>query len=275
MKIQRREFLKTTLAASAVTALPAGLQAAGSSMAGREYYELRAYRLAPGKSTAPLDAYLEKAFFPALGQRGIKTVGAFTELEVDKPTGASKPKVDSPLWVLIPHSSLDSFVAVSAELNADAAVQKAGQEYLQVGKDNAVFTRIDSWLLLAFSGMPKLELPEFSRNRTPTRVFEMRSYESFSEAKALKKMAMFNDGEMGVMRKVGMSPVFFGQALAGRDLPHLTYITSARDLATHLDNWKKFAVHPDWLKMRDDPQYVDTVSKNTPFFLVPRPYSQI
>jgi hypothetical protein len=276
MNLPRREFLKTSLAASALTALPAGLQAAeGNAGSGRDYYELRAYRLKPGASTARLDAYLESALIPALGQRGIKTVGAFTQIEVDKATGASKPMVDSPVWVLIPHSSLESFVNVSADLNADAAVQKAGQAYLGVGKDSPVFTRIDSWLLRAFAGMPRLELPAFSRDRVKTRVLEMRSYESFSESKALAKMAMFNDGEIGVMKDLGMSPIFFGQAISGRDLPHLTYATSAPDLATHLANWKKFSTHPGWLKIKDLPQYADTVSKNTPFFLVPAAYSQI
>jgi hypothetical protein len=160
-------------------------------------------------------------------------------------------------------------------VNAEPAVQQAGHDYLEVDKDQAVFTRIDSWLLLAFAGMPKMELPEFSRQRAPGRIFELRSYESYSESKALKKVAMFNDGETGLMRKLGMSPLFFGQALTGRDLPHLTYITSARDLATHLANWKKFVSAPEWAVMRDDPQWANTVSKNTPHFLVPTAYSQI
>jgi hypothetical protein len=274
MNIPRRDFVKATLAATAVSTLPASLQAAAGP-AGRDYYELRAYRLRPGTSPGLLDAYLEKAALPALAKRGVKNVGVFTELEVNKPAGTSKPLADSPVWVLIPYTSLDAFVGVNAELNADTAVQQAGRDYLQVDKDHPIYTRIDTWLYLAFAGMPRMELPEFSRNRTKTRLFEMRSYESYSESKALKKIAMFNDGETALMKKIGMAPVFFGQALAGRDLPHLTYITSAKDLATHLDNWKKFPVHPDWVKMRDDPQYADTVSKNTPHFLVPTAYSEI
>jgi hypothetical protein len=275
MNVSRRDFVKATLAASAASTLPAGLQAAAGSTAGREYYELRAYRLRAGASKGLLDAYLEKAALPALSRRGVKNVGVFTELEVNKPTGASKPLADSPVWVLIPHASLDTFAAVTADLNADPAVQQAGRDYLQVGKDNPAYTRIDSWLHIAFTGMPKMEVPEFSRNRTPTRFFEMRSYESYSESKALKKIAMFNDGETALMKKLGMAPVFFGQALTGRDLPHLTYITSAKDLATHLENWRRFPVDPDWVKMRDDPQYADTVSKNTPHYLVPTAYSEL
>lgn len=276
MKLQRRDFLKTTLAASASAALAAPLHAAGSyAAAGREYYDLRAYRLKPGASSTLLDAYLEQALLPALAKRGIKNVGAFTELDVNKPAGTSTPKADSPVWVLIPHATIDSFVGVNAELNADAAVQRAGAAYLGVPKLTPAFERIDSWLLLAFKGMPRHEVPAFSKNKTATRVFEMRDYESHSEQKALNKMAMFDEGETQLMKDLGMSPVFFGQALAGPNLPHLRYITSGPDLASHLANWKKFGPDPRWIKMKDLPQYADNTSKNTARFLAPKPFSAL
>ena len=276
MNIPRRDFLKTTLAASAATAVSAtGLRAAAANDA-REYYELRSYRLKPGSSSALLDGYLENALLPALDRRGIKHVGAFTEIEVNKTAVTSSPKADSPVWVLIPYSSLDAFASVSADINADPAVAKAGADYLDVPKASPAFERIDVWLLRAFKSMPKLELPEFSKNKTPTRVFEMRDYESHSEAKALNKMAMFDDGETDIMRNLGMSPVFFGQALAGPNLPHLRYFTSGPDLATHLGNWKKFGPDPRWVKMKQERKYKDNTSRTAPArFLAPRPYSQI
>jgi hypothetical protein len=282
MNIQRRDFLKTSLAASATAALATQAQAAsGSSASNREYYELRCYhlkadtRLKANAAQAALDGYLQNAFLPALGKRGVKNVGAFTELEVNKSAGTSNPKADSPLWVLIPHASLESFVAVSADLNEDAAVKKAGAAYLNLEKGTPPFERVDTWLLRAFKSMPRMEIPAFAKNKVPTRVFEMRTYESYSEDKALRKMAMFDDGETQVMRDLDMGPLFFGQAVAGKNLPHLTYITSGRDLAAHLANWKKFPTAPGWVKMKDDPKYKDTVSKNIPFFLVPTSYSQI
>ncbi|MGH8020994.1 MAG: NIPSNAP family protein [Opitutaceae bacterium] len=272
--------MKTSLAASAT--LGAGLHAAESSTAsGREYYELRCYRLAAGsrlKSDADpalLDRYLERAMLPALDRLGISNVGVFTELEVDKQAATSTPKPGSPVWVLIPYASLDSFARVAAALNADPAVQKAGAGYLQAPKASPAFERFDSWLLLAFKSMPRLELPAFSRDRTPTRVFEMRDYESHSELKALNKMAMFDEGETQLMRDLGMSPVFFGQALSGPDLPHLRYMTSGPDLATHLANWGKFGPDPRWMKMKGLPQYADNTSRNTARFLAPKAYSQI
>ena len=137
------------------------------------------------------------------------------------------------------------------------------------------FDRVDTWLLRAFAGFPRTQVPAFSKTKTPTRIFEMRDYESHSEERALSKMAMFDNGEIDVMKDLGMSPVFFGQAIAGPNLPHLRYITCAADLATHLANWKKFGSHPTWMKMKDDPQYKNNTSKNTARFLVPTSYSQL
>ncbi|WP_414659926.1 NIPSNAP family protein [Horticoccus sp. 23ND18S-11] len=276
MNPNRRTFLKTSLLASAAATLPGAAHAASAGgKSAREYYELRSYRLKPGASRAVIEGYLEKALVPALDQRGIKNVGVFTELDVVKATGVATPKADTPVWVLIPYTNLDTFVSVNAEINADPAVQKAGAAYLQVPKPTPAFDRIDSWLLLAFAGMPKMELPAFSKSRVATRVFEMRDYESHSEERALSKMAMFNDGEITVMKDLGMSPVFFGQALTGPNLPHLRYITSAPDLASHLANWKKFGPDPRWVKMKDLPQYANNTSKNTARFLTPTAFSQI
>jgi hypothetical protein len=272
MNNSRRAFLTSAIAASAATSVGAtGLRAA----ARREYYELRAYRRRPGAATPLLDGYFEKALLPALDRRGIKSVGVFTELDVNKGDQTSVSKPDSPVWVLIPHATLDSFVTVSAELNSDPAVRKAGAEYLEAPKAAPAYDRIDTWLLLAFKGHPAMTLPDFSKKRVPTRVFEMRDYESHSELKALAKMAMFDEGEAEIMRDLGMSPVFFGQALAGPNLPHLRYITGGADLAAHLNAWKKFSPDPRWMKMKDLPQYADATSKNTARFLAPRPYSAI
>lgn len=276
MSLQRRSFIKSSLVASASAVVaPSAVSAAQPSKSEREFYELRAYRLMAGGTRAPLEAYLERALLPALVARGIANVGVFTEVVVDKAAVTAVPKPDTPVWVLIPHATLESFVAVSADLNQQAAVQKAGAAYLDVPKASPAFERIDSWLLRAFASMPRLEQPAFSKSKVATRVFEMRDYESHSERAALSKMAMFDNGETAIMRDLGMAPVFFGQALAGPNLPHLRYFTSGPDLATHLDNWKKFGPDPRWMKLRDEPQYKDNTSKNTARFLVPTSYSQL
>jgi hypothetical protein len=278
----RRAFLKTSLAAGAASTL-AGLatsSAAAAPAAARDFYEVRAYRLKPGASDALVHSYLEKALVPALNARGVTNVGVFTELDVDKKAGTSKPKLsttESPasVWVFISHPTFESFLQVSADLNTDAAVQKAGADFLLTPKSSPAYDRVDVWLLRAFAGFPRTQIPAFSKSKVPTRIFEMRDYESHSEERAINKMEMFNNGEIDVMKDLNMSPVFFGQALAGPNLPHLRYITSGADLTTHLNNWKAFGPHPIWTKLKNDPLYKDNTSKNTARFLAPTAYSQI
>ena len=77
------------------------------------------------------------------------------------------------------------------------------------------------------------------------------------------------------MRSVGLGPIFFGQALIGPNLPHLTYMLSAESQDAHKNHWGAFGKHPVWNKLKNDPQYADTVSKITNRFLIPTPYSQI
>jgi hypothetical protein len=67
----------------------------------------------------------------------------------------------------------------------------------------------------------------------------------------------------------------YGQALSGSNLPHLTYITSATDRATHKRHWSAFSKHPTWIKLKTDPQYADTATKITSIFVTPTAYSQI
>ena len=266
--MKRREFLKTSLTASTLTGLStAGLTALGaeSSSSNREYYELRVYRLKSGARSNSLDAYLEKAAIPAWNQLGIQPVGVFTEKE---------PKDGPAVYVLIPYPSLDAFVKATARLNSLSGVDPAAQEYLESVKATPGFDRIDSWLMLGFAGMPKLEQPDYSRDKK-SRMFELRTYESHSEVKAVKKVEMFNSGEIEVMRQVGLGPVFYGQALIGRDLPHLTYMLSAESEEAHKKHWEAFGKNPTWNKMKDDPQYADTVSKISNHFLIPTSYSQV
>jgi len=277
--MKRREFLKISVAASTLAGLSCAetkdRRTGGRSGANtREYYELRVYHLKSDANHALLDAYLGKALIPGLNRLGIEPVGVFVQQDRTGTPAASEVKDPLAVLVLIPHPSIESFATSSARLNADAEYQAMGTAYLQSPKANPAFERIDSWLMLAFAGMPKLELSAYCREKKP-RMFELRTYESHSELKALKKVAMFNSGEIQLMRDVGLGPVFYGQALIGSNLPHLTYMLSAEDQAAHDRHWDAFRQHPTWDKLKNDPQYADTVSKIANRFLVPASYSQI
>ena len=271
--MKRREFLKTSLAVSAVGIAAAGCATATAQNPVRpqgttrkqEYYELRACRLKRGSTGGLLHGYLQNALLPALNRLGIGPVGVFAETEPTDP---------ATLFVLIPYPSLETFQNIATRLESYSEYLALAADYLHPAKDNPAYDRIDTWLLRAFAGMPRIELPPYSRLRKE-RLFEMRSYESYSETKAASKVAMFNRGEIDLMREVGLAPIFFGEALAGPNLPHLTYMTSGENAQAHQQHWEAFRKHPKWEQMKNDPQYADTVSRITKWFLAPTGYSQI
>lgn len=267
--MKRRSFISRSLgvAAAATAGLSSTLvpQASAQAAPGRDYYELRVYRLKAGAQTAPLEAYLEKAAIPALNRMGIKPVGVFTEIE---------PKESPAVFVLLPSTDLGLLASAWLRLSTDPAYRAAAASYLETPKGSPAFERIDSWLLLAFSGMQRLEQPDYSKNGKP-RLFELRTYESYSEAKGQKKVDMFNSGEIEVMHEIGLGPIFFGQALTGPNMPHLTYMTSGENAEEHKKHWDAFGKHPVWDKLKNDPQYADTVSKMLKWMLKPTAYSQI
>ena len=267
--MKRRDFLKNSIALSAAAgtaSLALDVPTASAAASGpQEYYELRVYRAKAGANLDLLHAYLEKAALPALNRLGVKPIGVFTEPDANG---------EQAVFVLRPYPTLEVFTTVNARENANADFLKAGAEYLGAPKSAPAFDRFNSWLLLAFAGMPKVELPPYCRDKK-SRIFEIRTYESHSEVKALKKVEMFNSGEIDVMHEVGLGPIFFGQALIGPNLPHLTYMLSAENQEAHKKHWDAFRAHPVWNKLKNDPQYADTVSNIVSRFLVPTAYSQI
>ena len=244
MNLPRRDFLKTTLAASATAALGAPLRA-GS---GNDFLRRRILRAAllPPQGRHPAQGRRQPR--PArrhLEVRSSPRSGTLTSrISASSPSSTSTRRPRPPrrarlaVWVLIPHPSL---VVHGGHVALRFSPPYPGPAPIisNPPKASPAFERIDSWLLLAFAGMPgSRSCPPSAGPGADPGVPEMRDYEGHSELKALNKMAMFNDGEIQLMKDLGMNPVFYGQALAGPDLPHLRYIDGP-DLAT-LAGWKKF-----------------------------------
>ncbi|MFZ2641572.1 MAG: NIPSNAP family protein [Verrucomicrobiia bacterium] len=277
--MKRRDFFKTSLAATALAGVHSAFAADGGQTK-REFYELRAYMLKPDKQKLTED-YLGGALIPALGRLGIGPVGVFLDAPELNPPPAAKPGQPPPppaptppsLYVLIRYTSLDQIATIATRLAGDAEYQKAGEAYLRVPSSEPVYDRIEGSLLLAFEGMPALETPG-----KQARIFQLRTYESHSEAAARKKIEMFNKaGEIAIFRRCGQKPVFFGETLVGQRMPNLTYMLTFPDDDARKEAWNKFRADPEWLKLKVMPEYADKniVSKIWNRVLRPAPYSQI
>jgi hypothetical protein len=216
-----------------------------------------------------VDTYLKSAALPAWQRAGVGPVGVFNVM-----IGDGNPTV----YVLIVHKSLDAFAALPERLAADAAYQAAAAPYLNVEATSPAFVRIETSLMRAFESIPKLEVP-FAGGEGPRRprIFELRTYQSHSEKAARKKIEMFNTGEIALFRRAGMTPVFFGETLAGTGLPNLTYMLAYEDMAARDKQWSAFAADPDWRKLSTTPGFTDPeiVSSIDNMYLRPTAYSQI
>lgn len=264
----RRHFL-TTLAGTLVLLGLGQVAHSADSKPKQELYELRTYRIETAENQQLVSKFLKEALLPALNRQGIKRVGVFKLSESNRQE--KDPKDDYSLYVLIPYQSLEQFAAVNDKLETDAAYHKAGETLFSLPNKTPAYTREESRLMKAFSGMPVLETPKGDGPH----LFELRTYESSNAKLARLKVDMFNSGEIDIMKEVQLGPVFFGEMLIGDDVPNLTYMLSGPNREVHDEHWKGFINHPEWDKMKKIEKYKGTVSKITKWYLEPLPYSEI
>lgn len=261
--MKRRAFVKSSLLLGTLPAIIPANSESEEKKSKQEFYELRVYTLKTAAQEKIIDDYFQNAAIPALNRLGSKNIGVFKEL---KPEGQTK------VFVVIPFSSMDAYLSMDEKLVKDKAYQTAGASYLTAPATEPAYDRIQSSLLKAFVNMPTMEVPP-----TTPRIFELRRYESASETAGKKKIEMFEKAEIDIFRKVGLTPVFFGETLIGEMRPNLTYLLTFDDMPEHDKNWKAFGSDPEWKKWSSMPEYADSkiVSRITRTFLTPASYSQV
>ncbi len=258
--MKRRKFIQSTLLASAVaTAVPIS-SAAGQikpsldSFLERELYELRTYEIRFGGNQKLLVDYLNKVYQPALDRLGVNHFMLFKELGDSNPTK---------LRVLISYPNTSVYLSAQ-NLHSDLKYAKEAKKYNSLTADQAIYNRFSSSLFLAFDGMPKLIDPVKGAS-----LFELRTYEGFSEDAVKRKINMFNKEEIQLFLKTNLHPVFFGEMIAGPYRPSLTYMLNFKDMAEHDSSWKDFIKHPEWKAMSSKEEYANTVSNIRKVFLKP------
>jgi len=263
--MNRRGFLAVAVAVAAMGAV--AVRAADD----RQVIELRTFTFASEEKLQIYAGLLEKGVIPALNRAGCKPVGAFRMLKADNP----KLNLEADplkIYVVVPHASAEDFLAVGAKMGADPDILNVVRPVLDTPIKDPIYLRFETQLMRGFKNCPAVSAPA----KGPDRVAQLRIYESHNCEKAAKKVAMFNEGgEIGIFRRVGMNPVLFGQSLAGTLLPNLTYMLAFDSPAAMDGAWLKFRADPEWIKLKDDPAYKDTVSNISNFVLRPLPGSQI
>ncbi|MEO8623482.1 MAG: NIPSNAP family protein [bacterium] len=261
--MHRRDLIKAGLITGA--SVTTGFRAPTAAADSRHHYELRTYELRSDISSTALRNFYKDALVPAYARAGAGAVGLFSP-ETGFPSQS--------LLVLIEYPSIDAVRTVAEKLDADAAFM-AAQRTFETGAD-LPYLRYDSRLMRAFTGHSSVEVPPGPASR-PARVFELRTYEARSATALERKIAMFNEAEIGLFRSIGMTPVFFGENLFGTRLPSLTYMLTFEDMTARYKAWGVFGSHPDWQRINKDEKYAvnGSVTVTNVAYLRPLAFSPI
>lgn len=240
-----------------------GLAWVAPDASAREWYELRVIRMDSAEKAAILDACLEEEGMRVLAEQGVRA-GVFRERD-----GSSHDR-----YVLLVHPGPASLGRELIGPDDAEGAPSAVRAYLAPDPKDPIFSRHEVTLLQALATLPRLQDPP--GDGTGDRYFELRIYESPTEVLGVRKVEMFEGGgEIELFRKSGLDIVFFGQAVAGPNLPQLTYMLVYDDEADKEASWKAFVDSDEWNTMKALPRYQDSVSRIHSHFLVAMPYSAI
>ena len=230
------------------------------------FYQLKIYTFITDEQMLITDNYIRAAFLPGLKRLGIQNVGVF------KPRPSPTDTVRK-IYILIPFTSFSQFQTLQERLAKDQTYLTDGKDYLNANYDRPPYTRIESILLEAFKGMPFIKAPELDGERS-NRVYELRSYESATEAYHNSKVDMFNaGGEIKLFESLKFNAVFYARVISGSRMPNLMYMISFTDEASRKAHWDAFSNSPKWKELKAVPKYLNTVSHIDVNFLYPTDYS--
>jgi hypothetical protein len=266
--VERRQFLTASLATSAL-ALAAASGAQPAATPARQFYLIRRYNLRSGPQLKLTEDYLAQALLPALARMGPQMsfgpAGAF-RLDFGPETPA--------YFLVLPGPAVDDLARLDLNLARDAAFLERAAPFWNATAAAPAFERVESWLLEAFAGWPKLTPPANTKEK---RIFQLRTYESPSNGEHVRKVEMFHSGEFEIFLKAGFHPVFFADTLIGSRMPSLTYMLSFAGMADLEAKWDVFRSDPEWKKLSADPRFAfdPIVSNITNLLLSPLDCSQI
>jgi len=247
--------------------LNAGNSAAKSAPGQKsEFYQLKIYTFNTDEQMSITDNYIRAAFLPGIKRLGVKNVGVF------KPRPSQTDTVKR-TYILIPFTSFSQFLTLEEGLAKDQAYLTAGKDYLNANYDHPPYGRTESILLEAFENMPFIKAPALDGDRS-NRVYELRSYESATEAYHNSKVDMFNaGGEIKLFESLQFNAVFYARVISGSKMPNLMYMISFSDEASRKAHWDAFSGSPGWKELKAIPKYLNTVSHIDMNLLYPTDFS--
>jgi hypothetical protein len=228
------------------------------------YYEIKIYHFKTQAQENTLDSYLKTAYLPMLHQKGFKDIGVFKPVETDT--------ADKRIYIFIPFKNWKSIETFNASAEVPNSFAVNNQDYTSAAYNKAPYSRMETIILTAFVTRLHPVVPKLTGDRAK-RVYELRSYESPTEAYHYNKVRMFNSGETDLFDRLGFNPVFYGSVIAGSHMPNLMYLTTFNDKADRDKHWDTFGKDAQWKDLSGRKEFQNNVSKADITFLYPTGYS--
>jgi len=258
--MNRRNFIHTAMAGT----VAAGMSRISVAAEERKYLALDWYRTRRDLDVQRLTEFLGGSVLPAYVRAGIQPVGLL-QVSVGP---------DSPSFLMMtPYPSMAAIQETMAKLASDEKWTKDLAAFDE--KWDLAYERRESWLLQTFKSFPNLAVPKTEAGKT--NLFELRMYESRNNLGHVKKVSMFDGGEIDIFKRVGVNPVFFGSTIFGSHMPNLVYMIYFPSMEARTEAWAKFGQDPEWKKISNAPgmsgrELVSAISNQ---LLTPLPASQI
>lgn len=234
----------------------------------QKFFQIKTYHFDSPEQQRQTDRFLEQAYLPALHRIGIDRVGVFKKHEADTSAGLKT-------YLLIPFDTLDDFASLSNRLNSDSQYLSDGGDYIEAPHNEPPYHKIESILLEAFEYAPAVLSSNLDNAKTE-RVYELRSYESPTEALNHNKVDMFNaGGEIEIFDRLGFNAIFYGNVISGNQMPNLMYMTSFENMESRDAHWDSFRNDAQWEELSAMEKYQDNVSHSDIYFLKSASYSDL
>jgi len=249
-----------------VTLMPATGIYAQSGSGRREIIQLRVYHFSDSIQEGKLDEYLRTALIPSLHRVGIGSIGAFKGI-------ANDTAIDKKIYLLFSLGSMKEMQDLDRKLGSDKDFMKASTAFRSAPVKSPPYNRLETIFAEAFKLAPSIARPKLQSPRKD-HVYELRSYESATEARFENKVEMFNEGgEVALFERLGFNAVFYSSVISGPRMPNLMYMTSFENMQERDAHWKLFVDSPEWKKLSAMEKYKDNVSHIDITFLRAAEYS--
>ena len=138
-------------------------------------------------------------------------------------------------YLLIPATSVEALVTLDTRLAEDARFPQSIHVVLGSAGFCTRFRACGKFAHVRLCGLAETGCAEEGK-----RIFQLRTYESAGYGAHVRKVQMFNESEIGIFTRTGLTPVFFGDTLIGRRMPSLTYMLTFADVADLNAKWGVF-----------------------------------